>query len=273
MNRKSAGAVAVFAALLAVTIGGIIYHQLSGYLYPTAPAHSYEMNVLGDIYEAFVLMPLGLLAIWATRRQKTWGPLLIVGVSVHFAYNYGMAIMGRQNLWIFVWVAKFTLAALAIGLAWSLLPAGKGLSTRARWLFSIYMTAVAVIFTKLMGQRLLASATGRVVDMTMQQIGVVDWGEPILRDPIVFFSFALPLMIAAIIGCPQRTEWGSKAAAAMCAFITSMVAVILFTGPLMEALQTGRVSGPMLSMSAIFIAAVAPSIWFLIRLAKDRQLA
>jgi hypothetical protein len=271
MDRKPSAALAAFAALLTVTFVGIAYHQLSGSLYPTSPANAYEINVIGDIYEACVLVPLGLLAIWATRRGRTWGPLLIIGVSVHFAYNYAMAIMGRQNLWIFVWIAKFTLAALTIGLTWSHLPTGRGLAGRTRSAIAIYLSIVTVIFSRLMGQRLVASATGQFVDMTMQQIGAVDWGESILRDPVVFFALVIPMALAAIVGGARRTEWGGRAVAVMCAFVAGMVSVILFTGPLVKAVQTRTVPGPMLIISTVMILAAAPAIWFLIRLDKDQR--
>lgn len=271
MDRKPIAALTAFAALLTVTFVGIVYHQLFGFLYPTSLANAYEINVVGDIYEACVLVPLGLLAIWATRRGRTWGPLLIVGVSVHFAYNYAMAIMGRQNLWIFVWIAKFTLAALTIGLTWPHLPAGRGLSGRTRSAIAVYLSVVMAIFSRLMGQRLVASATGRFVDMTMQQIGTVDWGESILRDPVVFFALVIPLALAAIVGGVRRTEWGGRAAAVTCAFVAGMVSVILFTGPLVKAVQTRTVPGPMLAMSTVMILVAVPAVWFLIRLDKDQR--
>ncbi|MGE5542421.1 MAG: hypothetical protein ACM3WT_05240, partial [Bacillota bacterium] len=206
------GIATVFGLLLAVTLAGILYHQVSGYDYPASPPFSFELNVLGDLYEAFFLVPLGVAGFLATRKGNAWGPVLIAGVAVNFAYNYAMIVTGRQNLWIFLWVAKLALAGTALCLVWPLLPPGAGLARRSRWVVAGYLTLIAVAFLGMMGRRLLASATGRMLEMTMQESGVVDWGEPALRDPVIFFSFVLPLLVVAIVGLPRGTAWGGRAA-------------------------------------------------------------
>ncbi|MGE5509587.1 MAG: hypothetical protein ACM3RP_14050 [Chitinophagales bacterium] len=272
MNKGTTGLTVVFSLLLAVTFGGIVLHQLTGYHYPTASeAAAFEMNVLGDLYEALVMVPVGLIGLWALRKGRAAGSLLIAGVAVHFGYNYAMAVMGRQNLWIFLWTAKLALAGTTFCLVWNLLPAGPSRPGKGRWAVIAYLAFVLVMFGGMMGQRLLASATGRTVEMTMEGNRTVDWGNPVLRDPIVFFALACPVLIAAILGLIRRTPWGGRAAALSSAFGASMSAVVLFTGPLKEYLQTGAVSPAMFRMSAIILLAAVPAVLSLIWLAKGER--
>ncbi|MGE5552993.1 MAG: hypothetical protein ACM3XZ_03595 [Betaproteobacteria bacterium] len=268
MSRRTMGLTTVFGLLLLVTLGGILYHYLTGHHYPASPAMSFELNVLGDLYEAFFLVPVGLVGLWAMRRGSAWGPLVIAGVAANFAYNYAMLVTGRQNLWIFLWTIKLALAGTAICLAWNLLPKGHRRPSGAGLAIAVYLALVLLIFSGMMGQRLLASATGRSVDMTMQGAGTLDWGEPFLRDPIIFFSLACPVVIAAVLGVWRGTDWGGRAASLSSAFIVSIVTVILFTGPLKEQLLKGSVSAAMARMSAIMVLAAAPAVWSLFWLVK-----
>lgn len=272
MNNRSTGLNVIFGLLLAVTAGGILWHNLTGYHYPASPAFHYELNVLGDLYELFFSVPVGVLGLLALRKGSPWGPLLIAGVAANFAYNYAMAVTGRQNLWVFLWTLKLALAGTSVGLVWNLLPSGSGRRSRAALATAGYLTLVLLAFAKLMGQRLLASALGRSMDMTMQGAGVLDWGEPFLRDPIIFFSLACPFIAAAILGLLRGREWGFRAASLSCAFIVSIVSLILFTGPLKEYLQAGSISAAMWQTSAIMVLAAAPGVWALVWLAgSERQ--
>ncbi|MGE5542613.1 MAG: hypothetical protein ACM3WT_06225 [Bacillota bacterium] len=269
---KSAAVLTVFGLLLAVTLAGILYHQVSGYDYPASPPFSFELNVLGDLYEAFFLAPLGVAGMVATHRGDGWGPVLIAGVAVNLTYNYAMAVTGRQNLWIFLWVAKLALAGTTLCTVWPLLPPGRGLAGRSRWAVAGYLTLVAVAFLGMMGRRLLASATGRMMEMTMQESGAVDWGEPVLRDPVIFFSFVLPLLVAAVVGLPRGTAWGGRATSLACAFIVSIVTIILFTGLLKEALLTGGVTPAMWATSAFMALVAVPPAWFLTWFSRDGRM-
>lgn len=262
-SRPIEGVTTVFGLLLAITLGGIVYHQISGYGYPASPAFDYELNVLGDLYEAFFLVPVGLIGLWAKRKGSAWGPLLIAGVAVNLAYNYAMASTGRQNLWIFLWIAKLALSGVTLCLVWPSLPAGPSLSRRSRWIVAAYLAIIAVMFSGMMGRRLLASASGRTLEMTMQEAGAVDWGEPVLRDPVIFFAFALPIFVAGIGGLPRIAEWGGRAAALSCAFVVSMVTIILFTGLVKEALLTGTVSPAMWATSVMMVVVAVPAALFL----------
>lgn len=85
MKRQTAGLTWVFTLLLGLTVAGILYHYLSGYDYPASQAMTLELNVLGDLYEAFFLVPVGLIGLWAMRRGSAWGPLLIAGVGANLA--------------------------------------------------------------------------------------------------------------------------------------------------------------------------------------------
>ncbi|MGE5623657.1 MAG: hypothetical protein ACM3UP_01375 [Methanocella sp.] len=269
MNRRASGLTAVFGLLLAVTLGGILYHQSTVYHYPVPPALAFEMNVLGDLYEALLLVPMGLVGLWALRKGRVWGPLVIAAVSIHFVYNYAMAVTGRQNLWIFLWTAKLALSGTALCLVWNLLPAGPGRPSRAGWSVVVYLAVVLLLFSGMMGQRLLASATGRTMEMTMEGNAAVDWGNPVLRDPIVFFAFAGPVLVAAVLGLARGTSWGGRAASLASAFGVSMGSIVLFTGPLKEYLQTGAVSPAMGRMSVIILLAIAPAVWSLTWLARN----
>ncbi len=271
MSRRTFGITTVFGLLLVVTLGGILYHYLTGYDYPTTPATTFELNVLGDPYEVFFLIPVGLVGLWTMRKGNAWGPLLIAGVATNFAYNYAMLVTGRQNLWIFIWTIKLALSGTAVCLVWNLLPPGPGRPSRTGLALTAYLVLALMAFSGMMGQRLLASATGSTVDMTMQGAGVLDWGEPFLRDPIIFFSLACPVVIAAILGLWRGTDWGGRAASLSGAWIVSIVSVILFTGPLKEHLQTGSISPAMLRMSIIMVLAAAPAVWSLIWLAKGER--
>lgn len=264
MNRRTLGLSTVFGLLLAVTLGGILFHHFTGYLYPASPAGTFELNVLGDLYEAFFLVPLGLIGLWALQKGSVWGPLLIAGVATYFAYNYAMIVTGRQNLWIFLWTAKLALSGAATCLVWNHLPSRPDGSAKPRFAIAAYLALVLVAFSGMMGQRLLASATGRTVDMTMQGAGVLDWGEPFLRDPIIFFSLLCPVLVAAVVGLVRGTDWGSKAASLSSAWSVSMVGIVLFTGPFKEYLQKGAVSPAMWQMSVIMVVAAAPAVWSLI---------
>lgn len=268
MKKQSFGLTIVFILLLVVTMVGIVYHYASGYHYPASPAMNFEINVLGDPFELFIVVPVGLLGLWALRSGKVWGSLLMAGVVAHFVYNYAMFLTGRQNLWVFVWVLKLALSGAAACLLWNLLPAGPRRVTRSGVAVSAYFILTLVAFTGMMGQRLLASATGRAMDMTMQAAGGLDWGEPFLRDPIVFFSLACPVVIAAIIGLLRGTDWGGRAASLSASFIVSIVTVVLFTGPLKEFLLAGSVSPAMWQMSFIMVLAAAPAVWALAWLTK-----
>lgn len=272
MNKQTSGLSAVFGLLLIVTLGGIFYHYLTGYNYPASPAMNFEVNVLGDPYELFFLIPAGLIGLWAMRKGSAWGPLLIAGVAANFAYNYAMLVTGRQNPWIFLWTVKLALSGVAVCLVWNLLPSVPGRRSRSGVAVVVYLMVAFLAFSGMMGQRLLASATGRTIDMTMQGAGVLDWGEPFLRDPIIFFALAGPVVIAAILGLWRGTDWGGRAASLSSAWIVSIVNVILFTGPLKEYLQAGSVSPAMWRMSAIMVLAAAPAVWSLTWLAKsDRR--
>lgn len=271
MKKQPTGLTIVFLLLLAVTTAGIACHYVTGYHYPTSKAMDFELNVLGDPLELFIIVPAGLLGLWALRKGKPWGSLLIAGVSAHFVYNYAMALTGRQNLWVFVWILKLALAGTAVCLLWNLLPAGPGRVTRSSVVVSSYLILTLVAFTGMMGQRLLNSATGRAMDMTMQGTGALDWGEPFLRDPIIFFSLACPVVITAIIGLLRGTGWGGRAASLSASFVVSIVTVILFTGPLKEYLQAGAVSPAMWQMSLIMVLAAAPAVWALVWLTKTER--
>ena len=157
MNREMKSATIVFGVLLTVTLGGIVLHQLTGYSYPATHASSFELNVLGDIYEAFILVPAGALALWGMHRGAAWASVITAAVTIHFAYNYTMAITGRQNLWIFLWVVKASLAGITMCLLWPLMPSGEGLSRRSRLVVTAYLLLVAVAFAGMMGRRLLAT--------------------------------------------------------------------------------------------------------------------
>lgn len=87
MEHKTSGVATVFTLLLVVTLGGILLHRLTGYNYPTSPAFDFELNILGDLYEAFFLLPVGLVGLWSLRKGSVWGPLLIAGVATYFAYS------------------------------------------------------------------------------------------------------------------------------------------------------------------------------------------
>lgn len=272
--KSSQGIIWVFGALLVVTFAGILVHQATGYSYPvSSPAMDFELNVLGDWYEAAVLVPLGVLAIVAVRKRNRYAPILITFVTVHFTYNYAMAVTGRQNLWIFVWIAKLALSAVVLCLVSPMLPASTGLRRVQRLAIVAYLTLVVLAFSGMMGERLWASASGQPVDMTMQQFGSVDWGDPVLRDPVIFFSMVVPAMAAGIIGLLKKAEWGAKAAAASCTFTVSIVSVILFTGPLKELLMAGRISGPMLGMSGVMLLAAGPAAWFVTLLTREQALS
>lgn len=78
---------------------------------------SFEINVLGDIYEAFFLVPAGLVGLWLLHRGSPWGPLLIAGIAANLTYNYAMVVTGRQNLWIFFWIVKLALLACPVMIA------------------------------------------------------------------------------------------------------------------------------------------------------------
>ncbi|MBE3577026.1 MAG: hypothetical protein IMX00_04980 [Limnochordales bacterium] len=269
MSRRIAGVAWVFGLLLAVTVGGILYHVISGYDYPASPASAFELNVLGDAYEAFFLVPVGLIGLWALYRQKAWGGLLIAGVAANLTYNYAMLVTGRQNPWIFLWTVKLALAGTAVCLVWGLLPSGPGRPTRTGTAVTVYLAVILVVMGAMMARRLLASATGRTLDMAMQAAGALDWGEPYLRDPIVFLSLAAPVMVAAILGLGRGTDWGGRAASLASVFIVSIVTVILFTGPLKEYLQTGSVSPGMWGMSVFMLLVAAPATWSAVWLARS----
>ncbi len=64
VHVRSHGLSVICALLLLLTLAGIIYHRVSGYRYPVSPAFSFEINVLGDIYEALFLVPVGLVGLW-----------------------------------------------------------------------------------------------------------------------------------------------------------------------------------------------------------------
>lgn len=268
MQKQTTGLHTVFLLLLVVTAAGIVVHYLTGYHYPATPAFNFEINVLGDPYELFFVVPLGLAALWLLRKGNAWGSLLVAFVATHFFYNYAMFVTGRQNPWIFVWIAKLALSGVVVCLLWNELPAHSDATSRVSRAIAIYLALVLLVFSKMMSARLLASATGSAVDMTMQGAGVLDWGEPFLRDPVIFFAFACPLIVTAIIGLWRKTQWGMRAAALATAFIVSIVTVALFTGPLKEYLMQGMVSPAMWGMSVIMVLAAAPAVGALVWLAR-----
>jgi len=268
MSRRTTGLATVFSLLLAVTLGGIILHQLTGYDYPASKALAYEMNVIGDLYEAFILVPLGVIGLVALRRGSPWGPILIGGVAATQTYNYALAATGIQNLWIFLYTVKLALGGLSLCLVWGHLPLGERLPARSRPAMAWYLGVLMLLFGALMGRRLWASAMGDTMEMTMQVRGPVDWSEPITRDPIIFFAFAAPLFISACLGLWRKESWGSRAATLANTFMVNMVIMILMTGPVKELLQTGAFSPGMVPISILFIATASPAVWALVRLAK-----
>ena len=268
MKKQTGGLVAVFMALLAVTLGGIILHQLTGYDYPASAKAAHEMNVIGDLYEAFLLVPTGIVGLLALRKGSAWGPVLIGGVASTFAYNYTLASSGQQNLWIFLYVAKLALGALSVCCVWDLLPVGSSRPSRVRPTMAGYLGVLVVLFSALMGMRLYASANGDVMEMSMQVTGAVDWAEPVVRDPIIFFAFAVPLFLTAVFGLLRRTEAGSRAATLASTFMVNMVIMIIMTGPVKELMQMGALSPGMLPISIVFLVTAAPAVWGLIWLVR-----
>lgn len=170
---------------------------------------------------------------------------------------------------MFLWVAKLALAGTTVCLVWSLLPSGPGRRSGAGSTVAAYLVLVLVALSGMMGQRLLASATGRAVDMTMRVAGPLDWGEPYLRDPIIFLAQACPVMVTAILGLLRGTEWGGRAAALSSAFLVSILSVVLFTGPLKEYVQSGSISAAMGRMSVVLALAVAPAVWAMVWLVRS----
>ncbi|HHW14754.1 MAG TPA: hypothetical protein GXX28_07450 [Firmicutes bacterium] len=49
-----------------------------------------------DLYEALLLVPVGLIGLWALRKGA-WGPLVVAAVSIHFVYNYAMEVRAGLN--------------------------------------------------------------------------------------------------------------------------------------------------------------------------------
>ncbi|HYG56863.1 MAG TPA: hypothetical protein VD902_02180 [Symbiobacteriaceae bacterium] len=263
MYKQATGLTAVFSILMALTLGGIILHQLTGYHYPASEAFAYELNVIGDLYEAFILVPTGVVGLLALRKGSPWGPVLIGGVASTLAYNYAMVVTGRQNLWIFLWICKLALGGISLCLVWNLLPLGSAKPTRARPAISGYLAVLVVLFAALMGRRLWASAMGVVMEMSMQVTGPVDWAEPVVRDPVIFFAFAVPLFVTACAGLWLRADWGTRAASLAATFMVNMVIMILMTGPVKELLSLGALSPGMLPISLVFMVTAAPAVWAL----------
>lgn len=268
MVKQSKRLAWVFAVLLAVTLGKIILHQVTGYAYPSSAATAYEFNVIGDLYEAFILVPIGLVGLLALRKGSAWGPVLVGGVASTLAYNYALASTGRQNLWIFPWTLTLALGGLSLCLVWELLPQGTGATRKQRLGTAGYLGAILLLFGVLMGQRLLASANGNVMEMTMQVTGQVDWAEPVVRDPIIFFAFAGTLFVTACAGLIGATGAGARAATLASTFMVNMVIMILMTGPVKELLMTGALSPGMLPISMVFIVTAAPAVWALLWVTK-----
>lgn len=269
MNKQSKGMAAVFAVLLVVTLAKIILHQLTGYAYPSSAATAYEFNVIGDLYEAFILVPTGLAGLLALRKGSAWGPVLIGGVASTLAYNYALASTGRQNLWIFPWTLTLALGGLSLCMVWELLPQGSVATRKQRLGTAGYLGAILLLFGVLMGQRLLASANGNVMEMSMQVTGTVDWAEPVVRDPIIFFAFAATLFVTACAGLVRGTVAGARAATLASTFMVNMVIMILMTGPVKELLSTGALSPGMLPISLVFIITAVPAVWALLWVTKS----
>lgn len=267
---QSTTVVVVFSLLLVLTLTGSVYHWISGYHYPSSEAFFFEMNTLNDLYEVFFLVPLGALGVWLFLRGNPWGAILIAGVAANGVYNYAMWVTGRQNLWIFVWTAKLALTGTAVALVWYFLPALSSTAPRtpARFI-ATYLGIILLLFAFQMGQRLWGSATGRAIAMTMTESGKLDWGEPFLRDPIVFFALLVPFLIAAVIGLLFNAGFGGRAAVLTCAFIPGIVSAILFTGPLREYLETKTVSTPMWGMSVMLVIVALPAIASLLWLVRN----
>jgi hypothetical protein len=265
MNRRTTGLTAVFSALLAITFGGILLHQWTGYDYPSSALTAYEMNVINDLYEAFLLVPIGLAGLGALRRGSPLGPVLIGGVASTLAYNYALVLTGRQNLWTLFWTLKMALAGISLLLAWDWLPLGQGRTVRANRALAGYLAVIVLLFSALMGRRLVASAFGEAMEMSMQVRGAVDWAEPFVRDPILFLAFAAPLFITACLGLWQGADWGARAATLCATFMVNMVIMILMTGPVKELLQMGALSPGMLPISIVFVVTAAPAVWALAR--------
>ncbi len=268
MTRQNTGLFTIFAALLAVTFGGILLHLATGYHYPCSDAFFYELNVIGDLYEALILVPTGLVGLIALRKGSPWGPVLIGGVAATITYNYAMVVTGEQNLWIFLWIVKLALGGLSLILVWSHLPLGSDRSPKGRTGMLSYLSLIFLLLGALMVKRLLASAAGQVMEMSMQIRGPVDWAEPVVRDPVIFLAFVGPLCLTAILGLWRRMDWGARAASLSATFIVNMVIMILMTGPVKELLQMGSLSAGMLPISLLFIAVALPAVWALLRLTR-----
>lgn len=272
MNQRTSGLTTIFATLLALTLGGIIIHQLTGNHYPASEAASYELNVIGDLYEALILVPIGIAGLWALRKGSPWGPVLIGGVASTLAYNYAMVLTGRQNFWVFLWIAKMTLGGLSLCLVWNHLPLGAAQPSKAPGRIIGYLSVILMLFGALMGMRLWAAAQGDAMEMSMQVRGPVDWAEPFVADPIIFFAFAVPLFVTGILGLWRRAEWGARAATLACTFIVNMVIMVLMTGPVKELLQMGKLSAGMLPISLVFIATALPAVFALVWLTRGNGL-
>lgn len=249
-----------FGLLLLITAAGILVHVITGLDYPAPKDLHYEFNVLFDLYEGLLLVPLGLLSLVAYVREAKWGAVLMAAVAATTAYNYAMLVTGQQNMWVFLWTTKLALSGTCVAMLWSELPElPTGSSRRGRYLTAVYLILFGLLFAAQMGQRLLASATGRLVDMTMVEAGPIDWGNPVLRDAIVYFSMVVPFNVAAVAGLFSGARWGGRAAALVCGFLPVMASAVLFTGPLKEFLLQRTVSGPMWGMSITIVLAVIPA--------------
>ncbi|MDF2630942.1 MAG: hypothetical protein K0R39_4773 [Symbiobacteriaceae bacterium] len=274
MNRRTNGLMVASALMLALVAAGILFHKLSGYSYPAPTATgAYELNTLGDLFELGFSIPVGLIGLWLIARRSAWGPVLVAGVAANFVYNYLMALTGVQNLWTFFWTVKVSLSALVVILAWDHLPSAEGTRPGPRLAISGYLLLIALIFGKMMAQRLLASADGFTVDMAMVRLGPVDWRDPAVRDPIVFFTLAIPMMPTAVVGLLRGSAWGAKAATLCSTFLVCIVTLVIVTGPIKEILEKGATSMAMISMSGIMVAAVLPAVASLIWLTRGEAKA
>lgn len=265
MAEKRRTLMILFGTLLVMMLGGILVHQITGYQYPATKANDYEFNTLNDLYELFVFLPVGLIALWQLRRGSQWGPVIISGAAIWTIYNYAMMVTGMQNLWIFLWTAKLAISTPILLLAWQLLPAKPSVSRKFGYVMVGYMAIIGIAFGKLMIDRLFASARGEMVNMAMVGVAKADWADPALRDPIIFFVTILPLLIAAISGIIRKTDDGTKYTTLIATFIIGIVSVILFTGPLKELLVSGVVSQSMMGMSVFMALFTVPSIYWLIK--------
>jgi hypothetical protein len=259
-----AATVAIVPLAAAATLGGLLIHGLYGDG-ALAPA------MRGQDLLTFVSLPVLVLALIAARRGSTRGLLLWLGLLGYELYTFtGAAFAYRFNRLFLVYVALFTLSALALGMGAAGIDAAalhRRLDARTpRRATAIFLAGIALMLVvSELGQLFPAIVTGAVPALIARSDGAGNFVY------VLDLGVIAPLAVLAAVGLHRRTAWADVLASCLVIKAATMgLALLAMTWFSLRAGQPLE-RGLTIAYGVMAAVGVAMSAWFLARPGPPRE--